>query len=94
MTLKLELGPEAEARLLAAARARGISLESAAESLLKEALAAPILSTGQLTTEEFHAMLNAIAEGSDKLPNLPTDSFSRESFYEDPLDGGNALPRR
>ncbi len=28
-----------------------------------------------------------MAEGSQKLPNLPTESFSRESFYEDRLDG-------
>jgi hypothetical protein len=28
-----------------------------------------------------------MAEGSEKLPNLPTESFSRESFYEDRLDG-------
>jgi hypothetical protein len=39
----------------------------------------------QMTIEEFHRMLAAIAEGSEKLPDLPTESFSRESFYEDSL---------
>ena len=31
-------------------------------------------------------MLEGMAEGSEDLPNLPTKSFSRESFYEDRLD--------
>jgi hypothetical protein len=39
-------------------------------------------------------MLDAMAEGSEKLPDLPTESFSRESFYEDRLNGGDAVPRR
>jgi len=28
-------------------------------------------------------MLDALAKGSEKLPNRATESFSRESFYED-----------
>jgi hypothetical protein len=34
-------------------------------------------------TIQFHAMLDALAEGSEKLPNLPAESFTRESLYED-----------
>ena len=41
---------------------------------------------GQMTIEEFHRMLAAMAEGSEELPDLPTESFSRESFYEDRPD--------
>jgi hypothetical protein len=40
-------------------------------------------SDGKFTVEEFHSMSKALAEGSETLPNLPTDSFSRESFYQD-----------
>lgn len=36
-----------------------------------------------MTIDEFHRMLAAVAEGSENLPDLPTESFSRESFYED-----------
>lgn len=43
MTIKLDLGPETEARLAATARAQGLSVESAAEKLLKEALALRLL---------------------------------------------------
>jgi len=41
---------------------------------------------GQMTIEEFHRMLAAMAEGSEELPDLPTESFSRESFYGDRPD--------
>jgi hypothetical protein len=93
MTIRVELNAETEARLVAEARAQGLPVEAVAERLLKEALEGSI-SSGHLTAEEFHKMLDAVAEGSEKLPDLPTESFSRESFYEDRVDGGNAVPRR
>jgi hypothetical protein len=94
MTIRLELDPETEARLIAEARAKGLTLERVAEQLLREALTGRSLSRGQMSVEEFHRMLEAMAEGSERLPELPTESFSRESFYEDRLDGRDALPRR
>jgi hypothetical protein len=94
MTIRVELNPETEARLKAEARAKGLPLETVAEQLLKEALTGRAGSHGQLSVEEFHRMLDAMAEGSEKLPDLPTESFSRESFYEDRLNGGDAVPRR
>lgn len=94
MTIRVELNPENEARLKAEARAKGLPLEKLAEELLKEALSQRPLSRGQMSIEEFHRMLEAMAEGSERLPDLPTESFSRESFYEDRLNGGDAVPRR
>ena len=94
MTIRVDLSPETEARLVAEARAQGLPLEKVAERLLKEALTGHSPSRGQMSVEEFHRMLTAIAEGSERLPDLPTESFSRESFYEDRLDGRDAVPRR
>jgi hypothetical protein len=94
MTIRVELNPETEARLKAEARAKGLPVETVAERLLKEALTGRAGSHGQLSVEEFHRMLDAMAEGSEKLPDLPTESFSRASFYEDRLNGGDAVPRR
>jgi superfamily I DNA/RNA helicase len=94
VTIRVELNPETEARLKAEARAKGLPLEEAAEQLLREALRERPLSRGQLSVEEFHRMLDAMAEGSEKLPDLPIEAFSRESFYEDRLNGGDAVPRR
>jgi len=93
MTIRVDLNPETEARLIAEARATGLPLEKVAELLLNEALNGRSRSQGRLSVEEFHRMLDAMAEGSEKLPDLPTESFSRASFYEDRLDGGD-VPRR
>lgn len=94
MTIRVDLSPETEARLVAEARAQGLPLEKVAERLLKDALFERPASRGQMSVEEFHRMLDAMAEGSERLPDLATESFSRESFYEDRLDGRDAVPRR
>jgi len=94
VTIQVDLNPEMEARLIAEARSQGVPLEKLAERLLKEALAASALPHGVLTVDQFHSMLESLAEGSEELPNLPTASFSRETFYEDRLDGSDAVPRR
>lgn len=94
MTIRVELDAETEARLIAQARYQGVPLERLAERLLAEALTECSPPQGALSVEEFHRMLHGMAEGSEKLPNLPTESFSRESFYEDRLDGRDAVPRR
>jgi hypothetical protein len=94
MTIRVDLNPETEARLIAKARSQGVPLEKLAEQLLREALTTSSPSRGAITVDEFHYMLEGMAEGSEKLPNLPTESFSRESFYEVRLDGRDALPRR
>ncbi len=94
MTIRVKLNPDTEARLIAKSRAQGLPPETIAERLLQEALAERSISRGQLSADEFHQMLEAMAEGSEKLPDLSTESFSRESFYEDRLDGRGAVPRR
>jgi hypothetical protein len=83
MTIQIELNPEIMERLAAEAEAQGIALEEYAERLLREAIATRAEPQGQLSVEELHAMLNAIAEGSEKLPKVPTSAFTRESFYQD-----------
>jgi hypothetical protein len=94
MTIRVDLNPESEARLKAEARAKGLPPEKVAEQLLQEALSERPSSPGVLSIEDFHRMLEAMALGSENLPDLPTEVFSRESFYEDRLNGGDALPRR
>jgi len=85
MSIQLKLNPETEARLIAEARAKGVPLEHVAEQLLEEARAGRPSSRGKMSVEEFHEMLREMAEGSEKLPSLPTQSFTRESFYADPV---------
>jgi hypothetical protein len=73
MTIRLELTPETEARLKAEARAKGLPLEKVAEQILKEALTERTSARGAMSVEEFHRMLDTMAEGSEKLPDLPTE---------------------
>ncbi len=87
MTIKVQLNAETEARLKTEARAQGLPLETMAERLLQDALAGRSLPNGRMSMPEFHQMVKALAEGSEGLPDLPTESFSRESFYEDRLGG-------
>ena len=37
----------------------------------------------RLSSEEFQGALDRMARFSDKIPALPIEAFSRESFYED-----------
>ena len=83
MTIQVELNSESEARLTAEAHARGVALETYASNLLQEALLSPGRRRARLTKERFQAMLSALANGSERIPDLPTESFTRESFYED-----------
>ena len=65
------------------AKTRGISVEEYVQSLLEEAgRKSPGLQESR-TPEQLEAFFQAMAQGSQKLPALPTESFSRESFYED-----------
>ncbi len=83
MTIHVELKPEIAAQLAAEASAQGLPLEKVAERLLQEALASRSTLQGTLSVDKFHAMLKSLASGSEALPNLPTETFTRESFYED-----------
>jgi hypothetical protein len=83
MTLQLELNAEFVKRLSAEAKARGVRLEEYAESVLREATAAHPGPAGNLSVAELRSMLDAIAEGSDSLPKVPTSAFTRASFYEE-----------
>lgn len=83
MTIQVELDPELGARLAAKARAQGMPLERAAARILEEAMASRLTGSSDLTASNFHALLASMAEGSERLPSLPTESFTRESFYQD-----------
>jgi hypothetical protein len=82
MKIQLQLSSNLMERLSAEAKARGVGLEDCAETLLREAIETHAAPQGQLSVEELQSMLSAIAEGSERLPKVPTSAFTRESFYE------------
>ena len=82
MTIQIELSPELMERLVAEAEAQGILLEEYAERLLREAIATRAGAPRADFRFRTSTMLT-IAEGSEKLPKVPTSALTRESFYED-----------
>jgi hypothetical protein len=75
--------PERYARdLLQAALIHGVHpKEDDDDPLLDHALDAETIV--RMKVEEFPTMLHTLARGADSLPNLATESFTRESFYRD-----------
>ncbi len=87
MTVTLQLEPGLHARLVAEARAQGQSLESYVTSVVAQA----VVSEGQpeISLEDFEARLDELAAGSESLPLLPPEAYSRASIYGDGCPGGN-----
>lgn len=81
MAITLELPPEVEARLVAEAKAHGLRLDAYVQSLLKQQVA--VKRPDQLSLQEFDAELEALTQGSEKLPYLPPEALTRESYYQD-----------
>ena len=82
MTIRVELNPEMERELAAEALARGIALELYAELLLQEAIASRSKDHARRASqEEFRAFLDALASKAPNVPQLRTETFSREMIY-------------
>jgi hypothetical protein len=69
--------------LAAQAEARGLSVEAYVQRLVEEAGRKSLSPQRPRTREQIEGFFGAMAEGSKKLPALPTESFTRESFYQD-----------
>jgi hypothetical protein len=66
-------------------QALGLSPEVYVEQLIAERTASLHVSDPrrEVSLQEFNDSLDALTRYSDKIPSLPIESFSRESFYED-----------
>jgi hypothetical protein len=80
--LHIELAPEIEKRLVDAARAEGLEPEAYASRLIASTMAART-SEKHLSQEELERLLDSLARHSDKIPDLPDEAYTRESFYQD-----------
>jgi hypothetical protein len=82
--IQVQLSPEVEARIQAQARAQGIEMESYLKSLIENAVrATPITPRRSGSARNMDAFFEAMAANSDKIPELPNEAFTRESFYQD-----------
>lgn len=83
MTITLELPPETEARLLAQATARGLSLDAFVKTIIaSQAAAESVKPLGNLECEDldsaFEEMADLVPVGT---PMLSDGALSRESIY-------------
>ena len=79
MNVKLELNPELEADLLAAARARGLPLETYLEQVIQEHGINHSASPAEDWEKEFDAWVDSFPE----TPLLSDEAVSRASMYPD-----------
>jgi hypothetical protein len=81
MTIRVELNSEMERQLAAEALARGIALEVYAQRLLQEAIVSRSKGRLRASQEEFRAFLDALASKAPNVPQLQSETFSREMIY-------------
>jgi hypothetical protein len=81
MTIRVELNSEMERQLAAEALARGIALEVYAQRLLQEAIVSRSKGRPRASQEEFRAFLDALASKAPNVPQLQSETFSREMIY-------------
>ena len=80
MTVTLELDSGLEQRMLIEAAEHGMSLETYLLTVLKDAAVPP--TSEEATLEEFEVAMDAFSAGTEALPALPPEAFTRESIYE------------
>jgi hypothetical protein len=78
MAITLNLPPEVEASLAAQARALGLQLNSYVQTLLEQQ-AGMGRADQAINLEQFEAELDALAQGSDKLPYLPAAALRQRT---------------
>jgi hypothetical protein len=87
MTVTLELKPEVEERIIAEAKARGLSVEDYIQQELEASVASPQTSE-QMPYEEWLRLFNEFMNSHDyiKAPPLSDEAISRESIYRERED--------
>ena len=90
MTLQIELTPEQEGRLTAAARKKGVAPAHLAQQLVADHLPrvdaiAEAGAAHPMTPEETIQALDEIAQKNRHLPVLPPEAFDRETLYDERL---------
>ena len=91
MTVMLNLPPEKEAKLIAAAQAKGLSTDALVREALDRILADATAPAGrprslqdELTPEEWVRQFDAWVDSHDRTaPLLSDEAISRESIYPD-----------
>jgi hypothetical protein len=82
MPTLLEVRPEIADKLVALARARGVSMDDFLQEVL-DGLELPQDTLGEASVEEFERDMDALSEGLEHLPVEYRGTYSREDIYLD-----------
>jgi hypothetical protein len=82
--IQVVLKPEIEAQLIADARANGVEPAVYAGTVIERAYRQGNgIRKAPRNPQEVRGWLDSLAQFSDKIPQLPDEAFTRESFYQD-----------
>ncbi len=82
--IQIELRPDVEARLIAEAQANGVEPSVYAGTVTERAyLRENGKNKASRSPQEIRAWLDSLAQFSDRIPQLPEEAFTRESFYQE-----------
>ena len=81
--MKVDLKPEVEAKLVAEARAKGVDPSVYAGSVVEGAILRKGTPRPPRSPDEVSAWLDSLTQLSDKIPELPDEAFTRQSFYQE-----------
>ena len=79
MRLTIDLTPEVERCLKARAQEQGVSLAVYVQTLIEQMVV--LESPSVVALQAFEADMDTLAEGSETLPVLPPEAYSRESIF-------------
>jgi len=81
MTITVQLSPQIEETLVSQARERGMSMDAYVQTVIESAaVRQEMLAT---SPEDFEAALDELSAGSEQLPVLSPEAYSREGIYRD-----------
>ncbi len=79
----ISLPPDLAEQVSATAKAESRTISELFREAYRVYRARHTQSASRLSSNQFQSMLSALAEGSERLPAVPSEAFTRESFYED-----------
>ena len=80
----MQITVEVPDEVVAQVKARGLTPESFVENLIDEAVrSAPLPLPPAKPKIDMETFLREMASHSEKIPQLPDEAFTRESFYQD-----------
>jgi hypothetical protein len=80
----MQITVEIPDELAAQVQARGLTPESYVRSLIEDAVRVETTAPEQVKRKmSMEAFIRAMAANSEKIPALPVEAFTRESFYQD-----------